>query len=134
MYHELPKSIKNNFIQESQYKTTLNNILETKVSENIKEKSYITGVKIKEYKSLEREDITMWIKQNIEHHLKHNVSDKKEIMAKFNEYLEKTNTKNNSNKDIEKLLDQEIQAYYTKQNTTIKLLNDTKDEYYVLIH
>lgn len=134
MYQQLPKTIRDNFIQESQYKHALNNSLLVKVSEYNEENRYIEKYKIMEYKSLKREDITQWIEENIEQHLKSNVSNKKQIIENFKKHMQKTNTKNNTNKKIEKLIDEEIQAYYTKQNTTLKLLNDSQDEYYVLIN
>lgn len=134
VYQRLPETLKNNFIQESKYKTLLNEVLQTKLSELLVEGSHIECSRIIEYNPLKRKDITQWVNSQIDQLLKSNVSKKNDIMESFKTYLKNTNSKYMGKDSLENVVDEEIRLYYDNlQNTTLKLLNDSQDEYYVLI-
>lgn len=133
IYEKLEVSIRSQFVRQKQFKQTIKELLETMIPENQLNDTHITGAKITRYRSLTTEDITQWVEDNMDILLKSNVSQKKFIVESFEAYLEENNTRNMTQKPLEELLENEIMEYYNRQNTTFKLLNDTQDEYYVII-
>ncbi|RAP53776.1 MAG: hypothetical protein BZ138_00035 [Methanosphaera sp. rholeuAM270] len=137
LYEQLPKTMEKNFINETQFQQLINAALTKKVSDNIitdqYDRPYLKGYKITRYQQLRQEHIKQWIDNNLEKLLAENVAPKSDIMKNFQKYLEKNNIKNNTNNTIAQIIDKQINQYYQNTQKTLKLLNDSENEYYVLI-
>ena len=138
LYSQLPSNLKGNVISISQFdkiveKTMADNITAPRVDDL--DGSYYKSLKVIKYKTLNEQHIRTWIDSNIPQLLESNVASKNDIVNKFSGYIKEHNIKNNTQHSLSELLDVAIDEYYSKiGEVSFKLLNDTQNEYYVLIN
>ncbi len=139
LYSQLPGNLKYNVITQDQFEERMRSVLKDNVTaEKIDDDvdgTYYRSLKLIRYKTLNEEHVRMWINTNIHELLKTNVASKRDIVDNFKSYIESHNIKNNTRYSISELLDVAIDEYYSNINeVSFKLLNDTQNEYYVLIN
>lgn len=138
LYVQISPELRKSCITLSEFEESLKTILEEKfndkkVSDNL-EGIYYSGIKIIKYTSLNENHIREWINKNIEILLKANVASKDDIINNFDNYLLNHNIKNTTKYSIDELLDVAMREYYDNvNNVSLKLLNDSQNEYYVLV-
>ena len=138
LYSQLPTQLQTNVITQARFEEVVKAELHEKigtveVDDNING-SYCKGIQIIRYKKLKQEHIHSWINNNIEELLKRNVASKDDVIENFKLYITEHNIKNTTQHSIEKLLDVAMDEYYSNINeVSLKVLNDTQNEYYVLI-
>ena len=138
LYSQLPSNLKGNVISVSQFdkiveKTMADNITAQRVDDL--DGSYYKSLKVIKYKTLNEQHLRTWIDSNIPQLLESNVASKSDIVDKFSGYIKEHNIKNNTQHSLSELLDVAIDEYYSKiGEVSFKLLNDTQNEYYVLIN
>ncbi|MBE6486715.1 MAG: hypothetical protein E7Z85_07750 [Methanosphaera stadtmanae] len=138
VFIQLPDELKSNFIIESEFHEHIQKALIEKVGSdrifNNPDGSYVEQIQIMKYKALTEEDLREWINSNLEELLKANVVNKKNIIDNFSRYLKEQNIKNTTQHSIEQLIDAAMKDYYANvSEVTLKLLNDSQNEYYVLV-
>lgn len=139
LYSQLPGNLKHNVITQDQFEERMryvlkDNITAEKIDDDV-DGTYYRSLKLIRYKTLNEEHVRMWINTNIHELLKTNVASKKDIVDNFRSYIGRHNIKNNTQHTISELLDVAIDEYYSNINeVSFKLLNDTQNEYYVLIN
>ncbi len=138
LYSQLPDNLRDNVISLSQF----NKKVEMALADNITAEkvdsvdgSYYRCLKLIKYKTLKEEHLRVWIDDNIPKLLSSNVASKSDIVDNFSCYIKDHNIKNNTQHSLSELLDVALDEYYSKiGDVSFKLMNDTQNEYYVLIN